>query len=147
MGLKRSVWRDLSGFDEMLGVGAPLRANSEGDLVIRALKRGCFVYETPSVQVIHTGFRTWEEGLSLIPRYWFGTGVMYAKHFKLSPWLSSRLLASLAWRWAFGASRVATSLGTDTHKILRLRSFVEGFAAGLATPVNYGTGHFVGQND
>jgi len=147
MGLQQSVWRDLSGFDEMFGVGAPLKANSEGDFVIRALKRGYFVYETPLVGVVHTGFRTWEEGLSLIPRYWFGTGVMYAKHFKLSPWLSTRLLSSLAWRWAFSESRVASSLGSDTHKLLRLRSFIEGFAAGMATPVNYVTGHFVGQSD
>jgi GT2 family glycosyltransferase len=85
MGLRRSVWKDLGGFDQMLGAGAPLRANSEGDLVIRALQSGYFVYETPAVQVIHHGFRTWQEGVVLIQRYWYGTGAMYAKYFKIAP--------------------------------------------------------------
>ncbi len=141
MGLRKTVWQDLGGFDEMFGVGAPLKSNSEGDFTMRALKRGYSVYETPSVEVVHRGFRTWEEGSLLIPRYWFGTGAMYAKHFKMSPCISTRLLSSLGWRWAFGKSRVAASLGPDTHKVLRLRSFIKGFAAGMATPVDHATGH------
>lgn len=143
MGLRRSVWKELGGFDQMLGVGAPLQSNSEGDLVIRALQSGYFVYETPAVQVIHHGFRTWQEGLALIRRYWYGTGAMYAKHCKIAPRDSARLLVSLAWRWAFGESRVASSLGTRTHKVLRLVSFVRGFVTGMATPVDRATGHYV----
>ncbi len=143
MGLQRRVWKALGGFDQMLGVGAPLQSNSEGDLVIRALQSGYFVYETPAVQVIHQGFRTWPEGLILIGRYWYGTGAMYAKYFKIAPRSSTRLLLSLAWRWAFGQSRVASSLGAHTHKALRLISFVRGFAAGIATPIDRTTGHYV----
>jgi GT2 family glycosyltransferase len=136
MGVRRDVWRVLGGFDELLGVGAPLRANSEGDLTIRALQNGYFVYEQPAIQVIHHGFRSWPEGLLLIQRYWYGTGAMYAKHFKIAPLDTTPLLFSLAWRWAFGSSRVASSLGARTHKVLRLCSFTQGFTKGLATLVD-----------
>ncbi|HEV8712245.1 MAG TPA: glycosyltransferase [Candidatus Binatia bacterium] len=141
MGLPRGVWKALGGFDQRLGVGAPLRSNSEGDLVMRALRSGYFIYETPAIWVIHHGFRTWREGLRLIQRYWYGTDAMYAKYFKIAPWSTTRLLLRLAGRWAFGQSRVAASLGAHTHKVLRLLSFVKGFAAGTAIPVDRATGH------
>lgn len=142
MAMRKQVWQDLHGFDEMLGVGGMLQSSSEGDLVLQALYRGYQVCEMPSVAVVHHGFRTWSAGSDLIARYWYGTGAMYGKHLKLRPLTTVLLLLRLAWRWAFGISRVADSLGPNTQKIARLRAFVTGFFRGLTTTVERQTGHF-----
>ncbi len=142
MAIRKSVWREFHGFDEMLGVGGTLKSSSEGDLVLQALYKGYQVCELPSVFVIHRGFRTWEEGSGLIFRYWYGTGAMYGKHLKLHPISTFLILISLAWRWAFGESRVASSLGPNTRKIFRLHAFGAGLLKGLWLKVDRETGHF-----
>lgn len=142
MAIRKAVWQELHGFDEMLGVGGLLKSSSEGDLVIHALHKGYEVSEMPSVLVTHNGFRTWEEGNGLIARYWYGTGAMYGKHLKLYPFNTFTTLALLAWRWAFGTSRVADSLGPNTQKIARLNAFVTGFYKGLSLKLDRKTGHF-----
>jgi GT2 family glycosyltransferase len=142
MGIRRSVWQALGGFDTMLGVGAPLGAGAEVDLAIRSLQAGYFVYETPSLTLVHHGFRDWNDGRALIRRYWYGAGAVFAKHLKSDPHDTLRLLLRLAWRWAFGRSSVARSLGESPHRMLRLATFTRGFAVGLVTRVNYATGHY-----
>ncbi len=142
MAMRKEVWRSLNGFDEMLGVGGLLKSSSEGDLVIHALHQGHQVCETPSVSVVHNGFRTWAEGNGLIARYWYGTGAMYGKHLKLYPVSTFVTLVLLVWRWAFGSSRVADSLGSNTRKIARLNAFASGFCKGLWLKINRETGHF-----
>ncbi|HYN22906.1 MAG TPA: hypothetical protein VE078_18240, partial [Thermoanaerobaculia bacterium] len=47
-----------------------------------------------------------------------------------------------AGQWAFGRSPVAASLGTRRHRLLRLRSFLQGCAAGATAPIDRSTGHF-----
>ncbi|MEL6468611.1 MAG: glycosyltransferase family A protein [Cyanobacteria bacterium J06623_4] len=142
MSLRKDVWREFYGFDEMLGVGGKLKSSSEGDLVIRALHRGYEVCETPTVRVVHHGFRTWAEGERLIARYWYGTGAMFGKHLKLHPVSTVFILGLLGWRWAFGKSRVADSLGPNMRKRERLMAFISGLGAGLWLKVNRKTGHF-----
>lgn len=142
MALRREVWKELGGFDEMLGAGGVLKSSSEGDLVIHALHRGYQICELPTVSVVHHGFRTWEEGEGLIARYWYGTGAMYGKHLKLYPIATFATLALLGYRWAFGRSRVAESWGGDKRKRERLKAFVSGFDSGLWTRVDRTTGHF-----
>ncbi len=142
MGIRRSVWQALNGFDMMLGVGAPLQAGAEVDLTIRSLQAGYFVYETPSLTLVHHGFREWKDGRGLIRRYWYGTGAVFAKHLKSDPRNTLRLLLRLGWRWAFGRSPVAQSLGNRPHRMLRLATFVRGFAVGVVTPVDHATGHY-----
>lgn len=82
MGLKRSVWELIHGFDQMLGTGAILKGASENDFAIKVLLHKKFVYETPKFYVIHNGFRTWKEGRAIMYRYNFGTGAMLAKYLK-----------------------------------------------------------------
>jgi len=142
MAMRKSVWQEFNGFDEMLGVGGVLKSSSEGDLVLKALKNDYRVGETPNISVVHNGFRTWEQGVSLIFRYWYGTGAMYGKHLKLYPLSTSWLLILLAWRWAFGHSRVADSIGPNTRKTFRLYAFISGLFKGLWLTVERETGHF-----
>jgi hypothetical protein len=119
-----------------------LQSAAEGDFAARALRRGYFVYETPHLQVVHHGFRSWEDGRALIRRYWYGAGAMLAKPVKCGEWPAWRLLPRLAWRWAFGSSSVAASLGSQPHRWLRLAAFLSGFQAGILTPVDRGSGHY-----
>ena len=142
MALRKSVWSECHGFDAMLGVGGELHSSSEGDLVLHALHQGHQVCETPLVVVTHHGFRTWQEGSQLVYRYWHGTGAMYGKHLKLYPVHTFAILMLLAWRWAFGRSRVAASLGPKTQKIYRLRCFISGLLKGLSLDIEVKTGHF-----
>lgn len=146
MGLRRSVWEVLGGFDEMLGAGAPFKSAEETDFIVRALLDGYSVYETPKVTVIHHGFRTWKQGLTLIHGYWSGTGAMFAKHFKCRHWSIALVLLRLAWRWAFGVSQVSASLGKNPHRLLRLISFIKGFVTGVFTPVDKTKCHYIRQN-
>lgn len=142
MALRKCVWSECHGFDNMLGVGGALHSSSEGDLVLHALHKGHQVCETPLVVVTHHGFRTWQESSQLIYRYWYGTGAMYGKHLKLYPIHTIAILILLAWRWAFGRSRVAASLEPKTQKIYRLRCFISGLLKGLSLDVEAKTGHF-----
>ncbi|MGB3299872.1 MAG: hypothetical protein WBA76_16525, partial [Phormidesmis sp.] len=144
--MRKGTWQEFHGFDEMLGVGGLLKSSSEGDLVIHALHQGHEIGEMPDVCVVHNGFRTWEEGEGLIARYWYGTGAMYGKHLKLYPINTFIVLVSLAWRWAFGQSRVASSLGPNTQKLARLHAFVTGLYKGLSLKINRKTGQFKAQN-
>jgi GT2 family glycosyltransferase len=136
MGLRRSVWQGLCGFDEMLGSGAAFKSAAEVDFTIRALLTGSFVYETPKLTVVHHGFRTWDEGRTLIHNYWYGTGAVFPKQIKCGYWSISQVLLRLAWRWAFGLSQVAASFENHPHRWLRLTSFIKGFISGAATPVD-----------
>jgi glycosyltransferase involved in cell wall biosynthesis len=142
MGLRRSVWCALSGFDEMLGLGARFPAGEEGDVAIRALLARYFVYETPAVHLVHCGFYTWREARSVVYRNWFGTGAMLIKHLRCRHWSVAPLLFRIAWRWAFARSRSAASLGMRSYMWLRLRAFLHGMVAGLRTPLNKETAKF-----
>ena len=130
MALRRSLWRDLGGFDVQLGVGAPLRSGAESDLVVRALLAGVPVYETPRFALVHHGFRTWDDGRDVVGRYWFGTGAMYARLLRRGHLQVLLVLARLAVRTIRRRSRVAASLGERSFSALRARAFLHGFVTG-----------------
>lgn len=146
MGLRKSLWEKLGGFDNMLGVGAYFGAAEETDLCIRALIQGYKVYETPKISVIHNGFRNWEESSELIKSYWYGTGAMFAKHIKCGHIQIFYILAGLAIRWVFGVSTVIAMLGIKKYRISRLISFVNGLLNGMAIPVDSSKGHFINRS-
>jgi glycosyltransferase involved in cell wall biosynthesis len=143
MALRRSVWHALGGFDEMLGAGAPLRSAAETDFTVRCLVAGYFVFETPRISVVHHEFLNPEQGRAVVERYWFGTGAMYAKQLKCGHWSIIQVLVRLAWRWALGRSRFASSLGATPFRLYRLVSFLRGFVAGGIVPVDRATSHYV----
>lgn len=82
MGVRRDAALELGGFDERLGPGAPFRAAEDRDLAVRALSRGLAVARVSGAEVVHHGFRTWEDGRELTKRDWFGIGATYAKFVK-----------------------------------------------------------------
>src|SRR5262245_10101754 len=147
MGLRRSVWQRLGGFDQMLGVGAPLQSAEDTDLTIRALLSGYSVYETPRLTVIHHGFYQWEQCRILIHRYWYGTGAAFVKQLKCWRWSVAAVLLRLAWGWVFRKSRIAASLGNLPYRLLGAAAFVQGFAAGAITPIDRTTGHYISRRN
>jgi glycosyltransferase involved in cell wall biosynthesis len=140
MGIRRSAWQILGGFDQMLGTGAPFRSASETDLAIRALLAGHWIYETPRLAVTHRGFRTWQQARPLIRGYLFGIGAMLAKQLKCGHWSVAHVILQLGWRWA--VARPVVDLGDRPHRVLRLKSFVHGFVIGARTAVDKTTGHY-----
>jgi len=133
MGIRRSAWKRLGEFDEMLGAGSRFFAAEDLDFSIRALNAGFFVYATTDFEVIHHGFRSWTEGPHLIEGYLHGIGAMVAKHIKCGNWGIFSYLTHLSMRWAFAGPVV--EFGHQPSRFLRLKAFVGGFAAGMATPV------------
>lgn len=142
MAFRRTVWQALDGFDEMLGVGAPLQAGEDTDFVIRALLAGHSVYETPEATVVHHGLVRWDLRARLIHRNWYGTGAAFAKALKRGDRRVLAALGRLAWNWAFRGSQVAGSLGDGPYRVASLAAFARGFAAGTLLPVDRRSGHF-----
>ena len=138
MGVRKSAWLALGGFDELLGAGAPFLAAEELDFTIRALMAGYYVYESPAFSVSHLGFRTVEQGRTLIAGYLFGIGAAFVKHLRYRPWPIFLLLFRLAGRWAL--SHPAVDFGRYPPRWLRLRAFVRGLLAGAIHPVDPATG-------
>jgi hypothetical protein len=110
--------------------------------VIRALMNGYDICETPDVNVVHHGFRTWVEGRRLISGYLFGIGATLGKHIRCGNWSVLHVLRALAMRWAFGGPVV--DFGFRPSRLVRLGGFIRGFGHGFVTPVNRTTAHFSG---
>ncbi|MGV7224175.1 MAG: glycosyltransferase family 2 protein [Nitrospinales bacterium] len=146
MAIRKSVWQSLGGFDQTLGLGMPLKSAEECDFTIRALLADYLIYESPAARVTHNGFCQWESVPAIIRRNWYGSGAVFAKHFKLHRRATMQLLVHLAVRWTFGQSRVANSFGDRPHRLLMLKSFIRGFIVGTFMPVNRTTGHFCETN-
>ncbi len=140
MGVRRSVWQSLCGFDEMLGSGSRFKAGEDGDLAIRALFAGHWIYETPAVWVTHFGLRKWGQLPALVDSYWHGTGAMLVKPIKRGQWQILPLLVRLAGRWVLGRSTVGASLGWRAGRFVRLKSFCRGLLAGARVRVSKETG-------
>jgi len=143
MGVRCDVWQSLSGFDEMLGAGSQFKAGEDGDLAMRALFAGYWIYETPAVWLRHYGFRNWEQLPALIDSYWHGTGAMMVKTIKAGQLQALPLLVRLAGKWVLGRSTVGASLGRPRKRLRKLWSFCRGGLAGATVPVDKKTGHYV----
>lgn len=136
MGVRRSAWDALGGFDELLGPGGRFRAANEGDLALRALAGGWAVYETPRVSVVHHGFRSRSEARKLIAAYAYGTGAMVAKHVRCRTPQISRLFVRMGFEWSRGGLHPASRIGNALNRQLRLTAFLRGFLAGRTVPVD-----------
>ncbi len=143
MGLRRSAWLRLKGFDEMLGPGAPMMSHEEGDFTIRMLIAGYKVYETPLIRVIHNGFRTWKEGKALAERNYFGIGATLAKYVKLK---HGFIWPVIGYQWGY------ETVGKFVHNVVVRRrlsgatpvlAFGKGFVTGLLQPVDSETGRYI----
>jgi hypothetical protein len=128
MVIRKSVWEDLNGFDELLGLGAPLKSGAETNFTIRCLLAGHPVLETPEIRVIHHGFRNWEQRHVLASKYWFGTGAAFARCPVGGGLAVCILILRLFLRWVCGGrSHIAISLGLRHRDLRSALWFTQGF--------------------
>jgi len=126
---RRSVLDQVGAFDPMLGVGAPLLAGEEPDLLFRVLSAGYKVINAIEVQVEHLGVRAHgEETRSLWAAYSAGTAAALIKHVRLGDVQGTKLYS----RWlSKTALEVVKSivLGRRPTGAGLLKSFVTGSIA------------------
>lgn len=79
MAFRRQVLEELGGFDEELGVGAPLASAEDKDMLWRALRQGWRVCAAPRMAVSHVRWRGDREALAQMVRYGVGAGAFAAK--------------------------------------------------------------------
>jgi glycosyltransferase involved in cell wall biosynthesis len=136
LALRRAMVDEIGMFDEYLGVGAPFRSAEDTDIVLRALLKGWWIYETHEVAVVHYGFRTWKQGRDLAKRDWFGMGADYAKLIKSGHFgVLSIACYDVAWFGLWPALRHALLL-KKPHGLGRTIYFLQGFIKGWSTAVD-----------
>lgn len=104
MGIHRSTFEALGGFDLRLGAGARWPAAEDNDLGLRLLDAGCSIVYAPAAVVRH---RAWRSGRSypvLRWRYGLGKGGFYAKHARLDG--------------GYGLRRAARDVGRRTARVV-----------------------------
>jgi GT2 family glycosyltransferase len=136
MAIRRSTWESLGGFDAMLGPGADFPAAGEGDFAYRALRAGWWIHDTPAIRVVHGGFRSAEEGRTLLEQYARGTGAMMAKHLRCRTPGAWRLLGRMASRWVLRRRPPGLQLGPVDVPLGRLGGFARGFARGAVAGID-----------
>ncbi len=103
MALRRKTLEHVGPFDEALGAGGRLYACLDGDMTYRVLHAGYAVLNVPDADVIHYGFRPWQEGQPMMRRVGIGVGATYMKHLLLGdvavlPTLFIEWMRCLDWR-------------------------------------------------
>lgn len=83
MAMRLQALREVGGFDEILGTGAPLASCEDWDIAYRVLKSGGWVLELPEAHVVHFGFRTWDQARTLMRRTGFAAGATWMKYLRL----------------------------------------------------------------
>jgi glycosyltransferase involved in cell wall biosynthesis len=137
MALRRyQVAEKLGGFDEMVGPGSRFPSGDDWDLIHRALLRGLPVLYISSLAVLHDGFRSFAEGRAHTRRDWLAIGAVCAK-----PLRAGHLSAAVVPLWEFFRNAVGPAIYATVTKgrptgFTRISAFVEGFYAGLTTPVD-----------
>ena len=144
MGLRRSAWEKVGGFDEMLGPGGALLGGEDADMALRLVLNRFQVLETPEIHVLHYGFRTKKEYKASIYRDVFGVGVTLIKpircgYFSIIPLFITELLKTIL-PFVWNLIRLKRPLGW-----LLVKGLVEGMYVGLKTPIDKKTCHYCQQ--
>ena len=82
MAVRAQMLRDIGGFDEILGPGAPVGAGTDSDVLCRLLRRGHWILDVPEPAVVHYGYRV---GQQIRPRLWtysMSDGAICMKHLR-----------------------------------------------------------------
>jgi glycosyltransferase involved in cell wall biosynthesis len=112
--VRRSAWDASGGYDEVMGVGAPLRGSQDSDFAYRIYHAGFSICLDPEIKVDHYGTRLPEQWPDTLLNYGFGDGAYYGKYARLGHAWALRALAHKAFR--FGMLNVAMWIGLKkTH--------------------------------
>ncbi len=133
---RRQALTEMGGFDEHMGPGSRFPSADDRDLAIRALLAGWEVYESTRTEVIHHGFRTWDQGKVLTERDWVAMGAMCAKPLRAGHW--STIIYPI---YEVGVHTILEPLsklasGRRPQGFKRGYHFVRGFIDGWRTPMD-----------
>jgi glycosyltransferase involved in cell wall biosynthesis len=103
MMVSAAIFRQLGGFDEALGPGAPFRGIEDGDLDYRALCAGYAVVQDPGSSVLHWGVKEYASGAArrTMQEYLFSVGATSSNTFAAGTWLRC-VASSASWRKSSG---------------------------------------------
>jgi glycosyltransferase involved in cell wall biosynthesis len=135
-GVRRSAALDVGSFDTRLGAGARFKSGEEHDLTYRLLLHGYWVACTSDTHVVHYGFRVNADASSLVRGYMLGYGAVFAKLLKCGHWIAGGAYLTNLWQHATRPLLINVVQLKRPLGLGKLASFVEGFARGLATPVD-----------
>jgi glycosyltransferase involved in cell wall biosynthesis len=90
---RRTVCRQIGGFDEILCYGGPLKCSQDFDFEYRVYRSGGTILLEPEVIVYHYGFRSLPQWGSSQKTYAWGDGAFYMKHVRSGDLLATWLLA------------------------------------------------------
>jgi glycosyltransferase involved in cell wall biosynthesis len=93
LAVSRACWAELGGFDELLGVGAPLRSAEDTDLMWRAMREGWVGRFEPSAVVSHAQWRGRLDALRASYGYGIGAGALRHKVGRLAGYQAGRRLS------------------------------------------------------
>lgn len=136
--VRRTVLRDVGGFDEELGPGAKFKGLEEFDYFYRMLGRGVQVMYDTTNPVLHWGIRSHSDGSApeLLRGYRLGQGAVLAKHLKCGNMGTLVMLGRETWSASYWLVR--TTLTSGRPRGLRpWAELVRGFALGLRHPVDH----------
>lgn len=134
MAFRTAALREAGGFDELLGVGAPLRGGEDKDLLYRFLRASHPVLELPEPAIVHHEvLKSGAETRRLLCAYAFGDGVVYAKHLRLADPAVIPSMVVMVLRQPRWANLVLLRRPTG---LLTLAAFVRGITASFRYAVN-----------
>ncbi|MBN9393028.1 MAG: glycosyltransferase [Chloroflexi bacterium] len=136
MAVRKEAWRQIGGFDVLLGAGSLLRSCEDGDIALRMLLAGWQVLVTPAFSVSHAGFRTYREGRLLTKRDWYGIAAAYTKYIRGRNLSGIIILLYEFFGVAVFQFLIHVFLWRRPFGLLRITSFVQGFFASLKLPVD-----------
>jgi glycosyltransferase involved in cell wall biosynthesis len=82
MAVRRAPVCEIGGFDQMFGPGSRFQSGEDYEIGLRVLLNGWEIYENPEIEVVHLGFRTFDEYRKVAKRDWFALGGVFAKYLK-----------------------------------------------------------------
>jgi glycosyltransferase involved in cell wall biosynthesis len=141
--VRRSMIEEIGGFDPMLGPGSRFPSCDDRDIAIRALLARYHIYETSTVAVKHSGFRTWQQGRQLTHRDFLAIGAAYSKFLKCG-----RIELMYIPAYEFAKYALWPPIRDLLHLrqprgIVRITAFLKGLIVGLRTPLDKTTMKFV----
>jgi glycosyltransferase involved in cell wall biosynthesis len=108
MAFRRADALAVGGFDPLLGAGAPLMSNEDGDIAYRLLASGRRIAYEPDALAYHRHWKDWPAQAAMERAYGIGAGAQFAKYVRCGDPYGVRLFGS--WMWELGVRRVGAGL-------------------------------------
>jgi glycosyltransferase involved in cell wall biosynthesis len=131
---RRSLFRRIGLFDEILGGGGPLKSSQDFDLQYRAYVAGCTTAYRPEIKIDHYGLRLPEQWPATDRAYGTGDGAFYTKHARCGDLYALRLLVS---QFVTISAREALHTLGVRRRYSRSR-YLRGYLAGITGSFSYG---------